>query len=182
MSHIAYIIAFFVAIGILFGYVKPTWSGDIAETKLAIKASEEALTASAQYSAQQNELASARNAINPDFLKQLEVFLPDSVDNVGLILDINSLATRSGIALSNINVDIPEDSEGEATESTPFGLARVGSINLSLSAIGTYNAFRTFLESIERSARLLDVQDISVKGSETGVYEYQMTIRLYWLQ
>jgi hypothetical protein len=41
---------------------------------------------------------------------------------------------------------------------------------------------QTFLTGIEKSARLLDVQDILVTGSDTGVYTYQMTMRLYWLR
>ncbi len=181
MRQIFSILAFFVALGILFGYVQPTWSGDISEIKVNILGLEEALSVSERFVAQQNELASTRNAISPESLKQLETFLPDSVDNVGLILDLNALATRSGVMLSNVDVSIQEDSSS-ATESSSFGLAHIGSLNLSLSVVGTYSSFRTFLESIERSARLLDVQEISVKGSETGVYEYKMTIRLYWLQ
>jgi hypothetical protein len=55
-------------------------------------------------------------------------------------------------------------------------------VNLNLSALGTFAAFQNFLIGIERSARILDISDIVVKGSDTGVYSYQMVIRLYWLR
>ncbi|MBI2025438.1 hypothetical protein HYT04_01465 [Candidatus Kaiserbacteria bacterium] len=58
----------------------------------------------------------------------------------------------------------------------------IGSVDLSLSAIGTYSSLQAFLVGIENSARLIDVRDIVVKGSDTGVYTYQMTLRLYWLR
>ncbi len=180
MNHLLSIGAFVLSIGIIFGYIQPAWSGSIANIKADITGTEQTLATTQAYSAQQNQLASARNTINPDMLMRLENFLPDSVDNVGLILDLNALAGRSGVSLSNIDVALPDTKRTD--DKASFKLPSVGSLNLSLTAVGSYSAFRAFLEHIEGSARLLDVQSISVRGSDTGVYEYQMTIRLYWLQ
>ncbi|MDO8566855.1 MAG: hypothetical protein Q7R58_01740 [bacterium] len=185
-SRILPALALMLAVGIFFVYVKPTWSGPLKETKEAIANIEKALIAADEYKKRQNELASARNAIDPENLDRLSVFLPDSVDNVGLILDINALAARSGLALADIDVVMndknvtsgaPASGAPQAARGNP-----VGSVNLSLSAVGTYSALQAFLTGIEKSARLLDVQDITVKGSDTGVYNYQMAIRLYWLR
>ncbi len=185
-SRILPILALIVAIGIFFVYVNPTWSGSIAATKVAIIADDQALVAASQYTAQQNQLASARNTINPADLARLARFLPDSVDNVGLILDLNALAARSGLSISNIDVASGGGQSGSVQQKGNVGTGTVGtgptsSVDLSLSAVGTYTALRTFLQDVERSERLLDVQDLVVKGSGTGVYTYQMTLRLYWL-
>ncbi|MFA6414760.1 MAG: hypothetical protein WC217_00655 [Candidatus Paceibacterota bacterium] len=187
-SRILPSVALLVAIGIFFIYINPTWTGSIAETKAAIALDDQALAAASEYSAQQNTLASARAAIDPSNLTRLEIFLPDSVDNVGLILDLNALAARSGLSLSNIDV-VTNDSGSMKSVGTslPGALPAadqnpIGSVNLSLAAVGTFSSLQAFLSGIERSARLLDVQDIVVKGSETGVYTYQMTLRLYWLR
>ncbi|MDD2657497.1 MAG: type 4a pilus biogenesis protein PilO [Candidatus Pacebacteria bacterium] len=172
-------LALFVAAGIFFVYVNPTWSGSITDTKAKIALDNQALDAARQYAAQQNVLADARDAIDASSLERLSTFLPDSVDNVGLILDLNALAARSGLSLANIDVvtnDIP------GTKTAPAATSPVGSVNLSLSAVGTFSALQTFLIGVERSARLLDIQDVVVKGSDTGVYTYQMTLRLYWLR
>lgn len=181
------LIALFVAVGIFFLYVSPTWTGSISATKDAIAQDDEALVAANQYAAQQNTLASARNAIDPSDLARLGTFLPDSVDNVGLILDLNALAARSGFSLANIDV---VSNSANAAKSSPqqsqglpaAGASPVGSVDLSLTAIGTYAALQSFLVGVERSARLLDLRDIVVKGSDTGVYNYQMSLRLYWLR
>lgn len=178
-------VALLVAIGIFFAYIRPTWSGSIAAMKNTITLDDQALAAADRYAAQQNMLASARNAIDPAYLTQLSTFLPDSVDNVGLILDLNALAARSGLSLSN--VDVISNTGGSAGASAQQGLPAaganpVGSIDLSLSAVGTYAALHSFLIGVERSARLLDVRGIVVKGSDTGVYTYQMSLRLYWLR
>lgn len=172
------VFALLVAIGIFFAYVNPTWNGSIAATRAAIAADDQALLYAQQYGAQQNQLASARDAIDPANLTSLSVFLPDSVNNVGIILDLNALAARSGLSVANIDVASSAD-----TASSKSSLQNpVNSVDLSLSVVGTFSALQSFLSGVEKSARLLDVHDLSVKGSDTGVYDYKMTIRLYWLR
>ena len=103
-SRILPTLALLVSVGIFFAYVQPTWSGPLAVTKASIASDDRALAAANTYTMQQNQLAVARNAIDPRDLTRLARFLPGSVDNVGLILDLNALAARSGLTLSNIDV------------------------------------------------------------------------------
>ncbi len=185
-SRVLPLFALLFAAGIFFGYVKMVWSGPIRETKAAIYDNELALAAADEYKKKQNTLASARNAIDPEKLKRLSVFLPDSVDNVGLILDINALAARSGLSLANIDVLASGANDtGSSAGTGALTVARtnpIGSIDLSISAIGNYTALQAFLVGIEKSARLLDVRDITVRSSDTGIYNYKMVVRLYWLR
>lgn len=185
-SRVLPILALAIAIGIFFAYVNPVWTGPIRETKAAIEENKKTLNAAKEYNEKQNQLASARNAIDPANLERLEIFLPDSVDNVGLILDLNALAARSGLSLSNVDITGDANTSGRAASTAGASqIARsspVGSVDLSLTAIGTYSALQAFLSGVEKSARLLDVQGITVKGSDTGVYTYQMVMRLYWLR
>lgn len=184
-SRILPMLALILSLGIFFAYINPTWSGSIARAKSAIAANNEALAAAKQYSAQQNELAQARDAISPASLTALTTLLPDSVDNVGLILDLNALSARSGLSVANIDVIMssPGNAASVSAGALPTtSLNPVGSVDLSLSAVGTFAALQTFLTGVERSARILDIRDLVVKGSDTGVYQYQMTLRLYWLR
>ena len=174
--------ALLAAIGIIFFYVAPTWSGSIAETKAKIASDDEALRAATEYAEHQNELAAKRNAIDLGSLERLATFLPDSVDNVGIILDLNALAARSGLSLVNVDVTSDSGSADTRTKGIPVGQSPVGSVDLALSAVGPYAALQTFLAGVEQSVRLLDVRDIVVKGSDTGVYNYQLQLRLYWLR
>ncbi len=182
-SRILPSIATLIAIGIFFAYVNPTWNGSIASLKADIAFDDEALAAAKQYSAQQNQLAASRDAIDPANLAAVSILLPDSVDNVGLILDLNALAARSGLSVASIDV-VTGDSTARSQSSgaLPATADLVGSVDLSLSAVGTFTALQTFLVGVEKSARLLDVRDLVVRGSNTGVYDYQMTLRLYWLR
>lgn len=179
MSRLLPIIAFIAALLIFFLYVGPTYSGAIAKKEAAIAADDQALTAASQYAAKENELISAENNIDPAALDRLSGFLPDSANDVGLILDIDALAAKDGLNLTSIDVASQQNQPagGQANSGTPYN-----SLDLTLSATGTYGSFRAFLASIEQSSRLLDIEDLTVKGSATGVYTYTMTIRLYWLQ
>jgi Tfp pilus assembly protein PilO len=183
-NRILPILAFSIAIGIFFAYVSPTWSEQIVATRAAIALNDAALASAKTYTIKQNALASERSNIDPANLERLTTLLPDSVDNVGLILDINALAARSGLSLVSIDVTA-EDSGTKSSASGALATTVVnatGSINLSLSALGTFSSFQAFLDGIEKSARILDIRDLTVKGSDTGVYSYQITLRLYWLR
>lgn len=183
MNRILPITMFVIAVAVFFGYINPTWTGSIAATKAAIANDDQALAAANVYTAQESQLASARNSINSDNLARLSTLLPDSVDNVGLIVDLNALAARSGLSISNIDVVAHASANAPSGGAFPVsGASSINSVDLSLSALGTYSAFQSFLAGVEKSERLLDVRDIAVKGSDTGVYAYQMTLRLYWLQ
>jgi Tfp pilus assembly protein PilO len=184
-SRVLPILALMFSVAIFFIYIQPTWDGSIATTKAAIAADDQALAAASAYVAQQNALIAARNAIDPADLARLQTFLPNSVDNVGMILDLNALAARSGMTLSNVDISATSNDNGSGNSSNgavPVSLDPVDSVDLSLSAAGTYAAFQTFLQGVEKSERLIDVRDLLVTGSDTGVYTYKMTLRLYWLR
>jgi Tfp pilus assembly protein PilO len=171
-----------IAVAAFFMYVSPTWSGSIAATKAAIANDDQALSAASQYVAEQNQLATERDAIDPTDLARVTAFLPDSVDNVGLILDLNALAAHSGLSLANIDVVANSSDSSRSPATGSAGASPLGSVDLSLSAIGTYAALQNFLRGVERSRRLVDIRDLIVRGSDTGVYNYQMVLRLYWLR
>lgn len=192
------------AIGLFMGYTQPTYGGSVASLKEEIRGFDTALSAAEQFKQKEAELTQQRAALSQEQLARLEAFLPDSVDNVQLIVDLNSLAARSGVQLSQF--DIAESGTGSDSATTAAAPQAAGpdmdaapltpsnttlalqssepteSLELSVSATGSYAAFRTFLAGVEQSLRPLDVIELSVQDSETGVYTYDVTFRLYWLR
>lgn len=195
------------AVGLFIGYTQPAFSGSVASLKEEIRGFDTALLAAEQFRQKQAQLTQQRAALSQEQLARLEAFLPDSVDNVQLIVDLNSLAARSGVQLSQF--DIAESSGGTDSASSattaqapqavmpgagaaPLTSANTAlalrsseptdSLELSVSATGSYASFRTFLAGVEQSLRPLDVIELSVQDSDTGVYTYDITFRLYWLR
>jgi len=171
------------------GYIHPTITGSIAETNIEIQSYDSALKAATRFEAKQAELAAAKEALPPDGIGRLEGFLPDGVDNVQLIFDLDALASRTGVKLSEFTTsesNKPASSDfavDQASESSAFeSSSPYDSLDLSMSATGSYAAFRAFLAGAETSLRPLDLVELSLNDSATGVYTYDMTFRLYWLR
>lgn len=181
MSRIFPIVLILIALGIFLGYVNPTYSGSVTTLRTEIQSYESALIAAETFREKEGELLAQRNEISEEGIARVEAFLPDSVDNVQLILDLNALASRSGIKLSNFDIAVSPASR----EEIPLGDAAssaVDSLDISVKATGTYAGFRAFLVAAERSLRPLDLIDLSLASSQTGVYEYELTFRMYWLR
>jgi len=191
MNRIAPLVIIVLAIAAFFGYIRPTWDGDIAATRQQITDYNNALDAAARFKEKEAALEAERDKLPPDQLARLDAFLPDSVDNIQLILDLNALASRSGLTLSNFttsNVPNANSGPGSANPTPEGGDGAIGaqanpvdSLTISFTGQGTYNAFRTFLAGIEQSLRPLDLSTLVVANSDTGVYSYQITLKFYWL-
>lgn len=198
MQRLIPIIALVFAFALVMLYIRPTYTGSIHDTLQQIDSYDSALVAADRFQQKEATLTQARAQIPADSLARLNAFLPDGVDNVQLILDMDALAARSGVTLSDFNIDDKGSDSSTPTPAAPVqGLAPIGqggpalslmsssaveSLNLSFKATGSYSAFRAFLAAMENSLRPLDIVDISVDQSATGVYTYSMTVRIYWLR
>ncbi len=189
MSRILPIVALLFAVALFFLYVRPTYSGAIQDTRQKIASYDSALAAADRFDQKESELSQARAQISPDNLKRLNEFLPDGVDNVQLILDLDALAARSGITLSEFDIkgqgDGTSGAAAPSTDSTGLSLDAsnpIDSLDLTFKASGTYSSFRTFLDGMESSLRPLDIVNLDVDESATGVYSYAVTVRIYWLR
>lgn len=121
------------------------------------------------------------NAFTTQDINRLRTMLPDNIDNVKMIIELDALATQLGLSIQSI--DVIESSslspeEEQARASLPYGV-----VDLSLQMEGPYERFVEVIEQIERSLRLIDVQDISFRSIDTSSdYTYNMTVRTYWLK
>jgi len=112
-------------------------------------------------------------------LDSLKKLLPDHVDNVQLILDINGIAKSRGMSLKSIKID-----EGDSSASKVIGpnSNTFSSILVSFKVTAPYQNFTAFLSDLEQSLRIVDVTGLSFKSNDKGVYDYDVTIKTYWLK
>ncbi|MEK7602001.1 MAG: hypothetical protein AAB472_00730 [Patescibacteria group bacterium] len=179
------VIVLIIAIAIFVGYTNPLYTREILPLQAQVREYDGALAAAADFNRKEAQLATERAAIPAESIQKIETFLPDGVDNVQLILDLNALAARSGVQLSNF--DVKENGVVAQNEPQSGGIAleqggkQTDSLDLSVKATASYSAFRTFLAGAEQSLRILDVTQLDVSDSPTGVYSYAITFRIYWL-
>ncbi len=171
------------AIGLFFAYISPAYSGVIATTNANIATDKSALDAAAAFTKKENELIAQRDALDPTNVQRLMSFMPDGVNNIQLIVDLNALAARSGVTLSAFDIAAPTNTSAAAAagDSSLPSTKLTNSLNASVSATGTYGNFESFLIATEQSLRPMDITHLSITPASTGLYTYSVTFRIYWL-
>lgn len=191
------LIGLILAGGIFFMYTKPTYAGpamgsgvSIGELQAQIQQYEEALEKAAQLQQLKQKLLTRYNSFNPDDINRLQTMIPDHVDNIGLILELDNLASHYGMALENVDVssDAAAQGQGAAVGAIGGGNQKYESLTLSFGTYGTYEDFLSFLLDLESSLRLVDLVSLTVeqnsdaaqKGERT--YHYDIKLKTYWLK
>jgi len=134
-----------------------------------------------------DQLQAAFNNISNDERRELEKLLPDTVDNVRLILDINNIAETYGILIRNIDVTREGDQtqrRSQTTTNTVDTTGTVGTITLKFSFDAPYETFINFMRDLEEALRIVDIRALEINtGREAGIfYNYAITLDTYWLR
>ena len=182
-------IALALAFGIFFMYTQPTYD-NIEVQKREVERYDEALGRAEELQQLKQTLLSRYNAFNPADLARLQRLLPDHVDNVRLVLDLDNLAAQHAMALQSVVISAPGGEAGGNSVLGAIGSARqkFDSLTLRFSTRATYSLFVQFLESLESSLRVVDLvslalaPDTSVVTSGEPTYRFDITIRTYWLK
>src|SRR5580704_7425460 len=91
------------AIAIFFFYTSPAYDGMQALSAQNAQYNA-ALDKATQLQQIKQTLLSRYNSFDPNALNRLSTLLPDQVDNIRLILDLDSLAGRYGMGLQNVQI------------------------------------------------------------------------------
>ncbi len=210
MKLVIAIVGVVLAGGVFFWYTKPTYDSSQA-LRADIAQNDAALDKAAELQKLRQTLLSRFNTFNTADLDRLQKLLPDHVDNVRLILDLDKLAERQGIALQN--VDVSNAQKQTAKSQTALGTIgasnqKYDSLTLTFSTVATYASFVEFLENLESSLRIVDLVSLTIASaggsaavvssatnafptnatnsgtprSSEPFYTYNMTLRTYWLK
>lgn len=138
-----------------------------------------ALDKAAQLRAIRDKLAFERNSITTADLIRINKMLPDSVENIGLLIEMNNIARDKGMDLVN-----PSIAESSGVSDVGPDNTKYGSIKMTFGVNTTYEQFIDFLNTIENSLRIVDVMDISFGAPDDrlGRANFNLTIQTYWLK
>ncbi len=173
------------AIGLFAMYTNNAYQGPegIKSLQAQVAAFDEALDKAQELKKNRDSLLSKRNTFAAQDLQRLERILPDNVDNIRFVIDINGIAARRNLSLKNVALGTISDAK-ESRSALSIGSSGdpVGSAEISFSVVATYEEFLAFLQDLERSLRIVDVENISFSSaSAAGKYDFELTIRTYWL-
>ncbi|MDO8594714.1 MAG: type 4a pilus biogenesis protein PilO [bacterium] len=192
MSNLISLLLILASFGVLFGYVQPTY-GDatgsavlteqsIVELKETMAGYADALNKTKEIEKERTGLLQKYNEIPLADRSRLEKLLPDHIDSVRLIIDINTIAAQYGMTLRNIGLTDGKSVSSKASGST-IGPKddKVKGVELKFSVSGAYNEFRSFMKDLEQSLRLVDVESVNFSAGDEDTYTYTLSIVTYRL-
>jgi len=203
MRFVMPIILIGISVTLFFAYTNPI-NDKISANNTLIASYDEALGNSKTLKSQRDKLTQVYNGINPDNLVKLQKLLPDNVDNIRLILEIQQIASPYGMTLSNVKYDASDSNSSSPVVATGVGAPVVaggaganksssdyGTFNLEFSTSATYDNFISFTKDLESNLRIVDISSISfssensssaAKAGTPEVYKYDFKIKTYWLK
>ena len=183
-----------LSIALFFTFTNPLY-GDILLLREEMTAYNEALDNSKALEKERDKLTQKYNSIGGENLTKLQKLLPESIDNIRLVLEIEKLASPYGMVLKDVKYDAAQK---ESTVSPGIIQGEIinqnlrkdyGIWNLEFSTEGSYGNFINFVKSIENNLRIVDVVSVSFSsGSSSGsgalsdVYKYGFRVKTYWLK
>jgi hypothetical protein len=162
-------------------YTNPAYQG-VKGLQAQAASYDEALKSAQKLRETRDSLLAKQNSFPQEDLTRLQRILPDNVDNIRFIIDINNIAARHSLALGNVNLG-----EGGAIEAGQAADAAtgdpVGSVNVGFSVTtANYDNFLAFLQDLEHSLRLVDVKTLSFTAAEANApVTYTLLVSTYWL-
>ncbi len=149
---------------------------------------ESALTNSRKLQEERDTLGQRYNAIPQTSLDRLNKMIPDTADNIRLIIDIQRMAQTYGLTLSSIKYDATGGAVG--TSNAPANPAApandYGTFSLEFSVAATYDNFLKLIKDMESSLRLVDIQSINftadTSSANSGRTIYTIKLNTYWLK
>lgn len=193
-----------IAIAGFFMFTSPLYQ-NISKMKAQATSYNEALSNSKALENERDKLTAKYNAISVEDLEKIKKLLPDNIDNIRLILEIEKVASPYSMVLKDVKYDIVGKETPKIAVATPGAVPSAGAtpsigitqqavqtnygiLNLQFSVSGTYNNFLKFTKDLQNNLRIVDLSAVSfssegdAKTSPLGIYKYDFKVKTYWLK
>lgn len=176
--------AFFllVSMGLFFMYIDDAYQ-NVKVSQEEQSSFNDALQKSKELQSIRDALLSRYNKFSSVDLDRLEKMLPDNIDNVRLVLEIDSIASKYGTNISAIAIDSESTSITQEGAIGPTG-EQYETVLLSFNITSAYEDFVMLLKDMESSLRIVDITSINFTSENdfNEIYDYKVSIKTYWLK
>lgn len=176
-----------------FLYINPQYA-IVKENRAQLAKINDAVKKADQLKAIRDKLMLERDKITPEDMDRISKMIPDGVENIGLIIEMNNIAHDMGLELLNPSIgnvstasNAPSNG-GSAVGSTGLDIGpdskKFGQLSMSFTVNTTYEKFIAYAKELERSLRLVDITDVKFgqPDAKTGKMNFSITIQTYWLK
>ena len=184
MKSLTPILFVIVSVALFFTVTDPIYK-QVKDLKIKYAQYQDVLDKSAELLRQRKTLQDKYDSFSKEDINRLNKLLPDTVDNVRLIIDMDEIAKRYGLTIKNVRLDDTKADKTGAKDSINTitgGEAKYGMIPMGFSVTADYNSFLSFLEDLESSLRIVDVTNIGLKPGANNIYSFDVSLKTYWLK
>lgn len=177
-SLITQIVVAGLAIGIIITYIKPSITEvGILQDKIA-KTTEELDKVNAVKS-KLAALVSDAGAISPKDKQLLSIYMPETIDEVEVMKDLEAIANDSGVKVNSLSyngeVAVTADITEEGAQPVELPMGHTFSLDISSS----YEQMKYLLLLLEKNNYPLDIQELSISPTEGGLLDLSLDVRTY---
>jgi len=184
MKFIFPLIFFGTALLLLFTVVKPLYL-DVQVLGESDSQYEDALTRSQELQNLRERLTTKYQDLSSEDVSRITNLLPDNIDNVRLILDVDDIARANRMRISGISVSVVDNNGtgGRGGSATTASQMAYEKMTLTFNTEAPYATFLMFLADLERSLRLVDISELDIKEIEgENNLSYTISLQSYWLK
>ena len=182
-----------IAIGLFVGFANP-WYREARTLQAEVSSYSAALDNARDLRVVRDDLLARYTSFSQQDIAHLSELLPDSVGNIKLILQIDTLASQNNLSsLTNVRFEA-EDMNSEESSRPVVASAPYDTFELQFETAGSYSDFVRFLQDLETNLRLTRVKSVSFISNQeemrgggnsvsvgAGIYTYEVTVVTYWL-
>ena len=119
------------------------------------------------------------NGISQDNVDRVNKMVPSGAESMKLVVQIDDMMRKKGLNLSSIDSKDAMD-KSPISNAVKNGGKNAESVFLSIKARGSYNSFRSFIEELEKSLRLIDVNSVKISPVGQDDYSFSLEAVSYW--
>lgn len=184
-----------VAAGLYFTYISQVM-GEVKALETENNGYDKLLASAKQIRDRRAELTGQYQQLDASGLAKVQKMIPDHIDNVRLLIDIDNIASVHGLHIRDFifsgsgnssatgntagtaSSGVPAEDQSDTTISTEV----YKTATMSFQVTASYEDLLLFLKDLEQSLRIIDVTKIIVNRAENAsTYTYSITIKTYWL-
>lgn len=193
------------SVGVFFGFTKNEYQS-VQDRKAEVAEYDKAVENSTTLLKKREELLELKNKFQKEDINRLNILMPDDVNSTKLILEIEHLATSiHNLAFEDPKYDpnkkiatagtkdagAPAIADGAVAKDAKQPVTKMqelenqrdyGSFELEFTLIGTYSDFIDFLGDLEKSLRIVDIQQLQIVPKEGNNLKYILKVQTYWLK
>jgi Tfp pilus assembly protein PilO len=128
-----------------------------------------------------NQLLEEFSRISEADRKNIDTILPNNLDFVKLTAQIDAVGAKNGVQINRVSYREVDPSVGDSiAEAQPTKPFRSAVISFSFDT--THERFGNFMDSLEKSLRILDVRSVRINAMQGGLNTYMVEFETYWLK